>query len=274
MDNPMDMNKFKLSLTEALSDEPTIKALQNALQPPFDPCMQPSSSWRIKIAAWNSRMLRKTPSSAIWRRRWKPWRLLLTTRSNRDAKDPCVSLVYPRTPRARWMRRSWPWSTTTCSCHWRSMTSSWPIAWESLRLQRWYEFLILLAPTVCPHRWWPRPLMIMAYFQSRDEWLWILSADELRLKWWRLVPNWKTIPARMLPRSHWRFTSVMTWQRGEPIWLSWHGNLNRTISLPIPGCLTLAFMAVFDESVRNKPVDGQHKLRRFLQFTSGDAKMR
>ena len=33
----MDMNRFKLSLTEALSDEPTIKALQNALQPLFDP---------------------------------------------------------------------------------------------------------------------------------------------------------------------------------------------------------------------------------------------
>ena len=37
MDNPMDMNKFKLSVTEAFSDEPTIKALQTALQPPFDP---------------------------------------------------------------------------------------------------------------------------------------------------------------------------------------------------------------------------------------------
>ena len=37
MDNPMDMNKFKLSLTEALSDEPTIKALQTALQPLFGP---------------------------------------------------------------------------------------------------------------------------------------------------------------------------------------------------------------------------------------------
>ena len=37
MDNHMDMNRFKLSLTEALSDEPTIKALQTALQPPFDP---------------------------------------------------------------------------------------------------------------------------------------------------------------------------------------------------------------------------------------------
>ena len=32
------------------------------------------------------------------------------------------------------------------------------------------------------------------------------------------------------------------------------------------------FMAVFDESVGNKPVDGQHKLTRLLQFTSGDAK--
>ena len=37
MDNAMDMNVFKLSLTEALSDEPTIKALQTALQPLFDP---------------------------------------------------------------------------------------------------------------------------------------------------------------------------------------------------------------------------------------------
>ena len=37
MDNPMDMNRFKLSLTEALRDEPSIKVLQAALQPPFDP---------------------------------------------------------------------------------------------------------------------------------------------------------------------------------------------------------------------------------------------
>ena len=32
------------------------------------------------------------------------------------------------------------------------------------------------------------------------------------------------------------------------------------------------FMAVFDESVGNKLVDGQRKLTRLLQFTSGDAK--